>query len=261
MLCGVIGMAQFSLTGKVTDNEGKPLKDVEVYLKQTQSLVVSGEDGSFGFSNLEKGTYDLVAFAFEYDVFEASIAVEGDVTIAVALAALSAQELSEVVLTQKREAVFALKKLRPVEGTAIYAGKKSEVVLVENITGNLAANQPRQIYNQVVGLNIYDFGDAGLQLNIGGRGLDPNRSANFNIRQNGYDISADPLGYPESYYTPPAEALSQIQVVRGAASLQYGPQFGGLVNFKFKRPNPNKKIELVLYGKLRRFFWVTVYQF
>jgi len=34
-------------------------------------------------------------------------------------------------------------------------------------------------------------------------------------------------------------------VVRGAASLQYGTQFGGLVNFKFNPPNPNKKIELV----------------
>ena len=155
------------------------------------------------------------------------------------------KKLSEVVLTQRREKAFTLQKLRTVEGTAIYAGKKSEVVLVENLTANLAANNARQIYNQVVGLNIYDNGDAGLQLNIGGRGLDPNRSANFNVRQNGYDISADALGYPESYYTPPAEALSQIQVVRGAASLQYGPQFGGLVNFILRKPNPNKEIELV----------------
>ncbi|HER40324.1 MAG TPA: TonB-dependent receptor, partial [Salinimicrobium catena] len=90
-----------------------------------------------------------------------------------------------------------------------------------------------------------DNGDAGLQLNIGGRGLDPNRTQNFNTRQNGYDISADVLGYPESYYTPPAEALSEIQVIRGAASLQYGTQFGGLINFKFRKPNPVKKIELI----------------
>ena len=32
-------------------------------------------------------------------------------------------------------------------------------------------------------------------------------------------------------------------MVRGAASLQYGTQFGGLVNFKFKQPNSSKKIE------------------
>jgi Fe(3+) dicitrate transport protein len=177
-------------------------------------------------------------------VKEQQLAIEGNSTLNMVLEPLGVQ-LSEVIISQQREKVFALKQLKKVEGTAIYAGKKSEVVLLEGITGNLAANNPRQIYSQVVGLNIYDNGDAGLQLNIGGRGLDPNRTANFNTRQNGYDISADVLGYPESYYTPPAEALEQIQVVRGAASLQYGTQFGGLINFKFNRPNPNKKIELV----------------
>jgi Fe(3+) dicitrate transport protein len=34
---------------------------------------------------------------------------------------------------------------------------------------------------------------------------------------------------------PPTEALEEIQVIRGAA-LQYGTQFGGLVNFKIKSP-------------------------
>ncbi len=237
------GFAQFTLTGKVIDENGDALADVEVYLKQTQALLITDASGSFSFAGLSSGTYEVVAFAFEYNVFEKTFSLSENSTLDIQLKKLQAQELSEVVLTQQREKIFALKKLKAVEGTAIYAGKKSEVILVDNITGNLAANQPRQLYSQVVGLNIYENGDAGLQLNIGGRGLDPNRSANFTIRQNGYDISADPLGYPESYYTPPAEALSQIQVVRGAASLQYGPQFGGLVNFKFKQPNPNKEIE------------------
>lgn len=110
---------------------------------------------------------------------------------------------------------------------------------------NVATNNARQIYSQVSGLTIFEGSDAGLQLNIGARGLDPNRSSNFNLRQNGYDISADVLGYPESYYTPPPEALRDIQIIRGAASLQYGTQFGGLVNFRMKKPNPNKNFELI----------------
>ena len=109
---------------------------------------------------------------------------------------------------------------------------------------NLASNNARQIYNQISGLNIYQNDDAGLQLHIGGRGLDPNRTSNFNTRQNSYDISADVLGYPESYYTPPAESLKEIQIIRGAASLQYGTQFGGLINFILKEPT-NKKFELI----------------
>lgn len=236
---------QLTITGRVTDTKGNPIQRAEVYLTQIQSLENTDANGEFRFQDVPGGKYDIVVFAFEYRVYQKEITYEQNLDLTIQLEPLQAKELSEVVLTQEREKVFALQKLKTVEGTAIYAGKKSEVVLVGNIPGNLAANNPRQIYNQVVGLNIFDYGDAGLQLNIGGRGLDPNRTANFNVRQNGYDISADALGYPESYYTPPAEALDQIQVVRGAASLQYGPQFGGLVNFKFKRPNPNKKIELV----------------
>ncbi|MDA8948616.1 TonB-dependent receptor [Flavobacteriaceae bacterium] len=153
---------------------------------------------------------------------------------------LKAEELSEVILSAKRKEVFLLKRMDDFEQTEIYAGKKNEVILVEQSMGNLASNNSRQIFNQIPGLNIYQNDDAGLQLNVGGRGLDPNRTSNFNTRQNGYDISADVLGYPESYYTPPAEGLEEIQVIRGAASLQYGTQFGGLINFKLKKPDPLK---------------------
>ena len=111
---------------------------------------------------------------------------------------------------------------------------------------NLASNNSRQIYSQIAGLNIFQNDDAGLQIHIGGRGLDPNRTSNFNTRQNGYDMSADVLGYPESYYSPPAEALEEIQIVRGAASLQYGTQFGGLVNFIIKKPVKNKDLWIKL---------------
>jgi Fe(3+) dicitrate transport protein len=93
-------------------------------------------------------------------------------------------------------------------------------------------------------LNIWENDGGGLQLSIGGRGLDPNRTSNFNVRQNGYDISADALGYPESYYTPPLEGIGRIEIVRGAASLQYGTQFGGLINFTMKEPVSDRKFEL-----------------
>ncbi len=231
------------INGTVTNDKGEPIADAEVYLKELQRLEYTEEDGTFRFSEVSGGKYTLIVFAFEYDVYEEALTFDKSLTVNIPLKPLRTEKLTEVVLTQRRNRLFALQQLKKVEGTAIYAGKKSEVVLLEGVTGNLAANNARQVYGQVVGLNIYDNGDAGLQLNIGGRGLDPNRTANFNTRQNGYDISADVLGYPESYYTPPAEALEEIQVVRGAASLQYGTQFGGLINFKFKKPNPNKKIE------------------
>ena len=236
--------AQFTFSGKVTDVTGNGVPEVEVYVSQANRVVTTNATGVFTVTNIPSGNYAVVVFGFAYELVEDQVAITRNITKNYILQELG-ESLSEVVLTSRREKIFALRTLKKVEGTAIYAGKKSEVVLVDQLTANLASNAPRQIYSQVVGLNIFENGDAGLQLNIGGRGLDPNRSANFNIRQNNYDISADVLGYPESYYTPPAEALKEIQVVRGAASLQYGTQFGGLINFKFREPAKDKKIELI----------------
>jgi Fe(3+) dicitrate transport protein len=152
--------------------------------------------------------------------------------------------LSEVVINKQRDKFFAISKLKDIDETAIYAGKKTEVISINKLTANKATNNTRQIFAQVVGLTINESSDGGLQLSIGARGLNPNRTSNFNTRQNDYDISADVLGYPESYYATPTEALDEIQIVRGAASLQYGTQFGGLINFKLKKPT-TKPFEFV----------------
>lgn len=154
------------------------------------------------------------------------------------------QKLKEVTIEAEKDNEFGITRLKQVEGTSIYAGKKSEVIVISDVNGNTATNNARQIYSKVAGLNIWESDGAGIQLGVGGRGLNPNRVSNFNTRQNGYDISADALGYPESYYTPPAEALERIEVVRGAASLQYGTQFGGFLNFKFNQGSAAKPIQL-----------------
>jgi Fe(3+) dicitrate transport protein len=154
-------------------------------------------------------------------------------------------QLKQVTVTSGKEQTLGLTRLRAVEGVVIYEGKKSEVVSINDIAANLATNNPRQVFGRVAGLNIWESDGAGLQLGIGGRGLSPNRTSNFNTRQNGYDISADALGYPESYYTPPTESLTKIEVVRGAASLQYGTQFGGMVNFIMQQPPHHDRFRVV----------------
>ncbi len=238
-----LSIAQNVLSGKVTDKTtGKPIYGVEVYNKSTTKSTYTNTSGVFALKANDT-QQSLVFIALGYEILEKNISLNEGV-LAVTLQQLSAN-LNEVVISQQKEKVFGIKNLKDVEGTAIYAGKKTEVILVDQLVSNKASGNPRQAFGQVTGLNIYETENAGLQLNIGGRGLDPNRTSNFNTRQNGYDISADVLGYPESYYTPPLEALEEIQIIRGAASLQYGTQFGGLVNFKLKQPNPTKELEWI----------------
>ncbi|WP_147676415.1 TonB-dependent receptor domain-containing protein [Algibacter pacificus] len=249
LLFSVSVFAQNHISGTVTFSKtSAPVANVKVYDKTTGVIATTDNTGFFEFDTSKK-TITLVFFSFEYEVEELTIETENTSKLNITLKDLT-QNLSEVEITARKQRVFELKRLNDVEETAIYAGKKTEVVLVEQSMANLASNNARQIYSQVAGLNIYQNDDAGLQLNIGGRGLDPNRTANFNTRQNGYDISADVLGYPESYYTPASEGLSEIQVIRGAASLQYGTQFGGLINFKMKEPNPNKPLEVITRNTL-----------
>lgn len=150
--------------------------------------------------------------------------------------------LDEVSVKAEKDNSFGITRLNNVEGTTIYAGKKSEVVYLQDLNANLAANNSRQIFSKVAGINVFENDGSGSTIGIGGRGLNPNRISNFNTRQNGYDISADALGYPESYYTPPTEAIERLEILRGAAGLQFGTQFGGMINYRFTEAPANKKI-------------------
>lgn len=126
----------------------------------------------------------------------------------------------------------------------IYAGKKNEVILVDSLDANKAINNTRQILGRIPGLNIVETESGGFTANgIATRGLNPIQSIEMNTRQNGYNISADIFGYNEAYYIPPMEAVSRIEMVRGASSLQFGSQFGGLVNYITKDAPLNKPFE------------------
>lgn len=121
-----------------------------------------------------------------------------------------------------------------IVGTNIYAGKKNALIVLDNVQGNIANNTMRQVLAKVPGIHIWESDPSGIQIGIAARGLSPNRSWEFNVRQNGYDIAADPFGYPEAYYNPQLQAVQRIEIVRGQGALQYGPQFGGMVNYLLK---------------------------
>ncbi|MEO7483473.1 MAG: TonB-dependent receptor [Ferruginibacter sp.] len=131
-----------------------------------------------------------------------------------------------------------------IVGTNIYAGKKNALIVLDNVQGNVVTNTMRQVLAKVPGIHIWESDPSGIQIGIAARGLSPNRSWEFNIRQNGYDIAADPFGYPEAYYNPQLQAVQRIEIVRGQGSLQYGPQFGGLVNYILRNGSEiNKKFQ------------------
>lgn len=239
LFCGSAVYGQDRVSGLVQEFNGNAIVGVEIFNANLSAKTLTDNAGRFTIAVQSGIDNQIIIYKDGYQVLETIISNNSQNPAFILDKVIN---LSEVVISNERAKISNLNKLRDIEETAIYAGKKTEVVAVANLTANKAINNTRQIFAQVVGLTINEGSEGGLQLSIGGRGLNPNRTSNFNTRQNGYDISADVLGYPESYYTTPTEALEEIQIVRGAASLQYGTQFGGLVNFKIKSP-ANKEFE------------------
>ncbi|MFY7899974.1 MAG: TonB-dependent receptor family protein, partial [Chitinophagaceae bacterium] len=125
-------------------------------------------------------------------------------------------------------------QLPEIVGTHIFAGKKNALIVLDNVAANVVNNNMRQVMAKVPGIHVWESDGSGIQIGVATRGLSPNRSWDFNVRQNGYDIAADPFGYPEAYYNPPLQAVQRLQIVKGAGSLQFGPALGGVLNYVLK---------------------------
>lgn len=134
--------------------------------------------------------------------------------------------------------------LQQVVDNYIFSGKKAVYIQLDPRQINLSGNVARQAFAQVPGLNVWEMDGAGTQINIGSRSTDTHRSIEMNMRQNGYNTNSDIFGYPENHYTAPMQAINEIQYVRGSAALQFGSQFGGMMNYILKKGDSIKAFSL-----------------
>jgi Fe(3+) dicitrate transport protein len=153
---------------------------------------------------------------------------------------LETRRLDELVIEGESE--NNVERLPAIEGTRIWAGKKNEVLTIKNLDANVAEKTARQMFAKVPGVFVYDMDGTGNQINIATRGLDPHRGWEFNIRRNDALTNSDMYGYPASHFSMPMEAVARIQLVRGTGSLQYGAQFGGMLNYVTKQPDTTKRL-------------------
>ena len=178
----------------------KALNGVRVVLSPGNFSCITDTAGYFIFPHLKNIKYDLTAFLVGYETYKTSISKGYEKNhVSIELKKLE-KDIDIIVVTNNKDSEFGYSRLRAVEGTSIYASKKNEVIKIDELLANKVLNNGRQLFAKVAGLNIWESGEGGIQLGIGGRGLSPKRTSNFNTRQNGYDISADALGYPEKIY-------------------------------------------------------------
>lgn len=233
-----------SIKGNVTDETGAPIENVNILLDPLQRGTVSNKQGDFYLANIPYGEYSLVFTHLAFKVHQEFIVVKSNKAVSLQIVLSAGAETIngvEVVGTQ----TFKSHSFMPqTNGAFIAAGKKNEVISLHNQDVNLAENLPRQMFAKVPGVMVWEMDGTGNQVGISTRGLNPHRSWELHVQQNNHTTNSDLFGYPESHYNPPAEALERIEIIRGSGALQYGPQFGGLLNYVIKNPDTTKAMGL-----------------
>jgi Fe(3+) dicitrate transport protein len=102
----------------------------------------------------------------------------------------------------------------------------------------------QDVLKTIPGVNIRgDEGGLGSIPNIGIRGLNPTRSTKVLLLEDGAPIQPSLFISNASYYSPPVERISGIEVLKGASGLKYGPSnIGGVVNYLSKTPSHGFKL-------------------
>ncbi len=240
--CGQSG----TIHGKVKDSAGTPIPHATITLTQTShGGGATDELGNYTLKNVNPGKYIIQFTSVGFRTLTQSVTVIANETVEVNFETTGEISLlGEVEITGIRS-ITGMGYLDEVHDGKIYSGKKTEVLILDSMDANTAQNNPRQVLGRVPGANYSETEGSGFPSNgIGFRGLNPTQSVETNTRQNGYNITPDLFGYPESYYLPPLEAVERIEVVRRASSLQYGAQMGGVINYVLKKGSTSKPIEL-----------------
>jgi Fe(3+) dicitrate transport protein len=136
----------------------------------------------------------------------------------------------------------AVEPLQLVHQTYLTAGKTTHVVVLDKTMASLPEKSVRQVWARIPGAFAYDMDGTGNQINLALRGLDPHRSWDMNVRQNGIVLNSDMYGYPASHYNPPLESVERIELLRGTAALQYGAMLGGMLNYVTRLPDTTRPI-------------------
>jgi Fe(3+) dicitrate transport protein len=127
--------------------------------------------------------------------------------------------LEEVTILGSRDGLFGR-----LPGSLRYLSR-TQIQRLSPLSGN-------EVFRQVPGVHVVDEEGAGLRINIGIRGLDPDRSRGVLILEDGIPVSLAPYGEPEMYYTPAMERMEGVEILKGSGQIQYGPQtIGGVINY------------------------------
>jgi len=234
-----------AVRGIALDPAARPMPGVRLELNPGGHTVRSGIDGTFVFPSVAPGRYTLTATSRDFEtvtIEDINVPDGGDVRIEVPLRNLRVNHVQIDVIGDPEV------DLIQIPGSAHLISHEA-----------LEASEPvdaNEVLRQAPGVHVReDSGPVAMRLNIGIRGLNPDRSRTLLVLEDGLPIALAPYGEPEMYYSPPIDRMSRVEILKGSGSIIYGPQtIGGVLNFITPDPPPQPRGTVEVTGGGYGFF-------
>ena len=239
-ITGTAGQSRV-IEGEVAGPDGYPVANATVEAPDSGASAVTDFLGRYRLEGVPEGEVLLRVTAAEFEPVELPVPA-GSSEFAVRLAALKADATSiEVIATAD--------DLRTAIPGSLQVLSRQELIAAKPVDANEALRRvPGVIVRE-------DSGPVAMRLNVGIRGLNPNRSRKVLMLEDGVPIALAPYGEPDMYYSPPIERMSRVEVLKGSGQIAHGPQtVGGVINFV--TPDPPSKFhgEMDIEGGQRGLF-------
>ena len=239
-----VGLRAQTIEGVVTDPLSVPVMGVKLELLQNRMQAWTDRTGHYEIGNVAAGRYTIRALSDDFETVEAQVQVprQGILRHDFRFVAVRSSETSIKVVGESSDI------LRDIPGS-VFLISKEELLESRPIDAN-------EVLRRVPGVNLReDSGPAAMRLNVGLRGLNPDRSRKVLMLEDGIPISLAPYGEPEMYYSPPIDRMRRIEVLKGSGQIAHGPQtIGGVLNFVTPDPPATTRGEMDLEGGQRGFF-------
>lgn len=202
------------ITGTVTDQNGKPVEGAKVTFEGTKKFALTDANGKYEFLNFDPKDNHLHIHVYSVNHIHGDRdygVIDGNITADFTLAE---SNLDNIVVTANALQTSVLESVTPV------------AVLTEDVLRRNQAPSLGETLKGTPGVHSTYFGPVASSPII--RGTDGPR---VKIVQNGLDVSDVSRVGPDHNVASDASTATQVEVLRGPATLQYGSgAIGGVVN-------------------------------
>lgn len=115
----------------------------------------------------------------------------------------------------------------------VFRAGGSIATLDPELLSRLRYDDPTSVVMRVPGVTVRNEDGFGLRPNIGIRGTNPERSRGITLMEDGVLFGPAPYSAPAAYYFPLIGRFASVDVFKGPAAIQFGPQtVGGAIDFR-----------------------------